>query len=364
MSRNTFFLGVALCLLAMGTGQALAIGRSGDADVVLVHAPEAEREFVRAGHGRHRVTFMRNDFVIAGPTTDPAGLRTIESDDPSLTALAAIASSGSRFLSRGDDSGTHKKELALWEAAGLTPATSWYQESGQGMGSTLVIASERRAYVLTDRATLTVLGDAVDLEILAVGGSRLENLYSEALARLMVGHEAGGEYDGALAAALKLADHDPLREDAHCVAMHAYYRLGQRSAALKQYGRCQAILEEELGAAPERLFASFESEPLAAASTAQVHQATLFSGEQVVVKVQRPGIPTQMKADLGGVYYTSYEDALEFFGVGQDPKLKDVVDGLNAINVDLDLMDQALDEFITYCRILRHGPYDLRRSLA
>lgn len=165
-------------VLSVGTGQALAIGRRGDADVVLVHAPEAEEAFVRAGHGHRRVTFMRNDFVIAGPPEDPADLRSLEDAEPALPALAAIAGARAPFLSRGDDSGTHKKELSLWDALGISPSGPWYRETGQGMGNTLVVASERRAYVLTDRATLTVLGSAVDLQALISGDPRLANLYS------------------------------------------------------------------------------------------------------------------------------------------------------------------------------------------
>ena len=169
-------------VLAVGTGQALALGRRGDVDLVLVHAPDAELEFVKAGHGRNRVTFMRNDFVIAGPAEDPAVIRGIAGDEPGPAALTTIASAEAPFLSRGDDSGTHKRELALWAASGVSPAGPWYQEAGQGMGNTLVIASERRSYVLTDRATLTVLGDAVDLEVLVQGDHLLENFYSVMMA--------------------------------------------------------------------------------------------------------------------------------------------------------------------------------------
>jgi len=178
-------------VLAVGTGQALALGRRGDADLLLVHAPAAELEFLQAGHGRSRVTFMRNDFVIAGPADDPAGLRAIDEEEPSPAAFAAIAREKAPFVSRGDDSGTHKRERALWEEVGVTPQGSWYQESGQGMGSTLMIASERRAYILTDLATLTFVGRAADLEVLVAGGSQLDNLYSVMLTT------AGANRDGA-----------------------------------------------------------------------------------------------------------------------------------------------------------------------
>jgi len=165
-------------VLSVGTGQALALGRRGDADLLLVHAPAAELEFMRGGHGRNRVTFMRNDFVVAGPESDPAGLRKLDDPDRGLVALRAIAGVGATFVSRGDDSGTHMKELSIWEAAGLDPSGEWYMEAGQGMGATLMLASERRAYVLTDRSTMTVLSDVLDLEELAAGGPMLENLYS------------------------------------------------------------------------------------------------------------------------------------------------------------------------------------------
>ncbi len=178
-------------ILSVGTGQALALGRRGDADLLLVHAPPAELEFVRSGHGRNRVTFMRNDFVVAGPEIDPAGLRALDVADPGPAAVKAIAEIGAPFVSRGDDSGTHMMELSTWEAAGLDPAGEWYVEAGQGMGSTLMLASERRAYVLTDRSTLTVLSDVLDLEVLVTGGAMLENLYS------VMETTAGANPDGA-----------------------------------------------------------------------------------------------------------------------------------------------------------------------
>ncbi len=172
-------------VIAVGTGQALELGRRGDVDVVLTHAPEAERAFLAAGHGRNRVTFMQNDFAVAGPAGDPARVRETVSEalavadpDPAPAAFAAIASAEAPFLSRGDDSGTHKRERRIWEAADIEPEGDWYGETGQGMGNTLVMASERGAYVLTDRATLTVLGEAAQLELLATGGRWLENLYS------------------------------------------------------------------------------------------------------------------------------------------------------------------------------------------
>jgi ABC-type tungstate transport system permease subunit/ABC-type tungstate transport system substrate-binding protein len=176
-------------VVAVGTGQALELGRRGDVDLVLVHAPEAERAFLAAGHGSSRVTFMQNDFVVAGPPDDPAGVRELAGEmlagndpDPAPAIFLAIASAEAPFLSRGDDSGTHKRERQIWATAGIEPEGEWYAETGQGMGNTLVVASERRAYTLTDRATLTVLGEAVELDVLAAGGTSLENLYSVMIA--------------------------------------------------------------------------------------------------------------------------------------------------------------------------------------
>lgn len=163
-------------IVAVGTGQALTLGERRDADLVLVHAPEREAEFMAAGYGLRRTTIMRNDFVIAGPEADPAGVRRA-TDGPD--ALRRIASAEAPFASRGDDSGTHMREQALWDEAGGRPGGKWYLEVGQGMGSTLLFAAERRAYVLTDRATLTVLrGNGVELAELFAGGSQLQNLYS------------------------------------------------------------------------------------------------------------------------------------------------------------------------------------------
>lgn len=170
--------GVNVRVLSVGTGQALQLGRRGDADLVLVHAPPAELEFVREGYGRDRVTFMRNDFAVAGPVADPVGLRNLDATEPGLAALGSIAEAGALFVSRGDESGTHMKEMELWNAVGPEPTGDWYLESGQGMSPTLMLASERGAYVLTDLSTFTVLSDVLELEILVTGGSLMENLYS------------------------------------------------------------------------------------------------------------------------------------------------------------------------------------------
>lgn len=161
-------------VVAVGTGEALELGRRKDADVVLVHAPAAESAFVAGGYGTDRRAVMYNDFVVVGPPADPAGIggRTDAAD-----ALRRISGEGSTFVSRGDDSGTHRKERALWAAAGLDPGGEWYLEVGQGMGETLRIASERLAYVLTDRSTYLFLRDGLDLGVLVEGDARLENPY-------------------------------------------------------------------------------------------------------------------------------------------------------------------------------------------
>lgn len=159
----------------LGSGQALELARRGDADVILVHAPEAEERFVAGGHAVSRARVMYNDFVVAGPAEDPAGIRGLP--DPA-EALRRIRASGATFLSRGDSSGTHDREIALWREAGLEPGGEGYAETGQGQGTTLQVASERRAYVLTDRATLQQLAGVLDVEPLVEGHPALINVYS------------------------------------------------------------------------------------------------------------------------------------------------------------------------------------------
>jgi tungstate transport system substrate-binding protein len=162
-----------IVVIAVGTGEALALGERGDADVVLVHAPAAESLFVARGHGTERREVMYNDFVLVGPPSDPAGVRGLGA----LAALGRIAEAGAFFASRGDDSGTHKRELSLWRALGATPAGSWYLSAGQGMGEVLRIASERGAYTLTDRGTFLFLGAQLGLEVVVEGDEELLNVY-------------------------------------------------------------------------------------------------------------------------------------------------------------------------------------------
>lgn len=161
-------------MVAVGTGAALAMGEEGNADVLLVHAPAAEEELMAKGFGSERYLVMHNDFVIVGPPNDPAE---IKGTDLTTDAFSKIASQGSPFISRGDDSGTHKMELSLWGKAGKEPSGDWYVQSGQGMGDTLRIASEKFGYTLTDRATYLATEDTLELEILLEGDAVLLNIY-------------------------------------------------------------------------------------------------------------------------------------------------------------------------------------------
>lgn len=161
-------------LAAVGSGQALKIGEQGNADVILLHSPAAEKEFVANGFGIDRRLVMHNVFVIVGPSSDPAGIRGMIPGD----ALKRIYDSHATFVSRGDESGTNVKELALWKKAGLDPAgQDWYLETGQGQGATLSIASEKSAYALTDRGTYLAYRANLDLDILVEGDPFLLNVY-------------------------------------------------------------------------------------------------------------------------------------------------------------------------------------------
>ena len=162
-------------VIAVGTGQALALGRKGDVDAVLVHAPDLEEAFVAGGFGVDRRTFMQNDFVIVGPKSDPAGIRGGK-DGPA--ALTRIKEAGAAFVSRGDESGTHHREKSLWKAAGVEPDWKGYLAAGQGMGAVLLMAHEKQAYTLTDRGTWLARKADLELEILVEGDARLLNPYS------------------------------------------------------------------------------------------------------------------------------------------------------------------------------------------
>ena len=166
--------GYNIKMVAVGTGEALRMGEEGNADVLMVHAPASEVEFMEGGYGKDRFLIMHNDFVIVGPADDPAGIKGSES---AAAAFSAIATSESPFTTRGDDSGTHKMELSLWASAEISPEGDWYLNTGQGMGDTLRIASEKYAYTLTDRATYLALKDTLDLDILFEGDKALLNIY-------------------------------------------------------------------------------------------------------------------------------------------------------------------------------------------
>ena len=162
-------------IISVGTGQALALGESGDADVLLVHARAREDAFVEAGHGSIRYDVMYNDFVIVGPADDPAGIAGME---VVTEALLQLADAEATFVSRGDDSGTHTKEKGLWAAAGMDPSGDWYLSAGQGMGAILTMADELTAYTMSDRATyLARQAEGLTLDVLVEGDPILFNPY-------------------------------------------------------------------------------------------------------------------------------------------------------------------------------------------
>jgi len=161
-------------VIAVGTGKALRMGKDGDVDVVLVHAPAAEEKFIAAGYGKKRYPVMYNDFVIIGPASDPAA---IKSAGNAADALNRIANKTAVFVSRGDDSGTHKKERSLWKQAKLKPAGKWYREAGQGMGKVIQIADELGGYTLADRGTWIAYRNKTKLHLLFEGDAVLHNPY-------------------------------------------------------------------------------------------------------------------------------------------------------------------------------------------
>src|SRR5689334_20990989 len=167
--------GYSVKTVAVGTGQALALAAKGDADVVLVHAPSLEKQYVAEGKLLNRRLVMYNDFVIIGPKDDPARIRETKS---AAAALKLIARANARFVSRGDNSGTHLLEKSLWKTAGIEPTGSWYIESGQGMGATLTIANERSAYTISDRGTYLAFQNRIGLPILLEHDRPLLNIYS------------------------------------------------------------------------------------------------------------------------------------------------------------------------------------------
>ncbi|WP_313804936.1 substrate-binding domain-containing protein [Cytobacillus sp.] len=160
--------------IAVGTGQALEMGTKGEADVLLVHAPASEQELVDSGDAVNRKRVMYNDFILVGPADDPAGVKGMGVGE----AFQKLFNDGAVFISRGDDSGTHKKELGIWQSLNITPGdNAGYAETGQGMGNTLQVAAEKQGYVITDRATYLAQKENVDLEILVEGDEDLLNIY-------------------------------------------------------------------------------------------------------------------------------------------------------------------------------------------
>ncbi|WP_108815801.1 substrate-binding domain-containing protein [Loktanella sp. Alg231-35] len=167
--------GITVQLLVVGTGQALRLGEAGDVDAILVHSRAAEDAFVAAGHGTHRREIMYNDFVVVGPESDPAAVADAQT---AAAALAAVAQAQVPFVSRGDDSGTHRKELSLWDAAGIAPGGAWYREVGAGMGPALLTAAGMDAYILADRASWLNFGNQAGLALVFEGDPVLFNQYA------------------------------------------------------------------------------------------------------------------------------------------------------------------------------------------
>ncbi|HET6490739.1 MAG TPA: substrate-binding domain-containing protein [Syntrophales bacterium] len=161
--------------IAVGSGQAMAMGQKGEADVLLVHSPAAEQKFIAEGYGVNRRLVMHNDFIILGPPADPARIKGLKKASEGFKKIAGTAS---LFVSRGDNSGTHSKEKEIWKAAGINPSgQKWYQETGLGMGQTLGVAAEKKGYTLADRGTYLALKKGLGLDILVEGDGILLNIY-------------------------------------------------------------------------------------------------------------------------------------------------------------------------------------------
>jgi len=167
--------GIMVKTIAVGSGQALAMGEKGEADVLLSHSPDAEKKFMAGGHGVHRRIVMHNDFVIVGPPADPAGIKAAGTAPEALKKLAAAAQP---WFSRADNSGTHAQEKKLWKAAGVSPqGKAWYLETGLGMGQTLNVAAEKKGYTLSDRGTFLAMKKTLGMAILCEGDPSLLNVY-------------------------------------------------------------------------------------------------------------------------------------------------------------------------------------------
>ncbi len=166
--------GIKVDVIAVGTGKALRLAQNGDVDLVMVHAPSAEKKFIEDGFGKRRLPIMHNDFVLLGPANDPAQLA---SADNLADAIGRIAAVGHPFISRGDDSGTHKKELSIWDSADIDPQGNWYIAAGQGMGAVIKMADDKLAYTLSDRGTWLSFKNKADLWICFEGDPSLHNPY-------------------------------------------------------------------------------------------------------------------------------------------------------------------------------------------
>ncbi len=166
--------GYKVKMVAVGTGAALKMGEEGNADVLLVHAPKSELDLMDKGFGKDRLLVMHNDFIIVGPASDPAGIKGLTT---AVDAYKKIAESKSIFVTRGDDSGTNKAELTIWKSAEITPEGDWYVSTGQGMGDTLRVATEKEGYTFTDRASYLALKDTLQLDVLVEGDKALLNIY-------------------------------------------------------------------------------------------------------------------------------------------------------------------------------------------
>lgn len=172
----TYKTGYEVDVIAVGSGEAMKMGENGEADVLLVHSPAAEKEFVAAGHSPARYDVMYNDFIILGPKDDPAGIKAA-APDKAQAAFQKIYDDKVTFVSRADESGTHKKELSIWDKLGLTPSGDWYIESGKGMGDVITMTNEMLGYTLADRATWLNMSEGTDLQIVTEGDKDLFNQY-------------------------------------------------------------------------------------------------------------------------------------------------------------------------------------------
>ncbi len=185
--------GFEVDVIAVGTGKAIALGENGDVDIIMVHARSREDSFVADGYGVNRRDLMHNDFVILGPSGDPAGIIGTSSAEEALTL---ISNNRADFISRGDDSGTHTKEKELWSAAGIKPSGTWYKEAGQGMGAVITMANDLEGYTLSDRGTFLSMRDKIDLVVLIEGDDKLFNPYGIIAVNPALHEHAN--YDGAM----------------------------------------------------------------------------------------------------------------------------------------------------------------------